>query len=92
MLFFFCLHFESISKIISGPILLINEINFIDFHKIVDLLLFAIELGFYFLILHPLFPKAGLLESGGKAEEHDHAVTDLCTVLDGLLVAVAIQR
>lgn len=53
---------------------------------------FAIELGFYFLILHPLFPKAGLLESDDKAEEHDHAVTDLCTVLDGLLVAVAIQR
>lgn len=36
--------------------------------------------------------KAGLLESDDKAEEHDHAVTDLCTVLDGLLVAVAIQR
>ncbi|KAL9331794.1 hypothetical protein ACSQ67_001404 [Phaseolus vulgaris] len=36
--------------------------------------------------------KAGLVESDGKAEEHDHAVTDLCTVLDGLLVAVAIQR
>lgn len=35
--------------------------------------------------------KAGLVESDGKAEEHDHAVTDLCTVLDGLLVAVAIQ-
>ncbi|XP_014495249.1 tRNA (guanine-N(7)-)-methyltransferase non-catalytic subunit wdr4 [Vigna radiata var. radiata] len=35
--------------------------------------------------------KAGLLESDDKAEEHDHAVTDLCTVLDGLLVAVAIQ-
>ncbi|KAK7396381.1 hypothetical protein VNO78_17346 [Psophocarpus tetragonolobus] len=35
--------------------------------------------------------KAGLLESNGKAEEHGHAVTDLCTVLDGLLVAVAIQ-
>ncbi|QCD97608.1 tRNA (guanine-N(7)-)-methyltransferase non-catalytic subunit wdr4 [Vigna unguiculata] len=35
--------------------------------------------------------KAGLLESDGKAEDHDHAVTDLCTVLDGLLVAVAIQ-
>lgn len=37
-------------------------------------------------------PKAGLLESNGKAEERGHAVTDLCTVLDGLLVAVAIQR
>ncbi|KAK7336772.1 hypothetical protein VNO77_17320 [Canavalia gladiata] len=35
--------------------------------------------------------KAGLLESNGKAEEHGHAVTDLCTVVDGLLVAVAIQ-
>ncbi|KHN10680.1 tRNA (guanine-N(7)-)-methyltransferase subunit WDR4 [Glycine soja] len=35
--------------------------------------------------------KAGLLESNGKAEERGHAVTDLCTVLDGLLVAVAIQ-
>ncbi|KEH23785.1 putative transcription factor WD40-like family [Medicago truncatula] len=35
--------------------------------------------------------KAGLLESNGNAEEHDHAVTDLCTTLDGLLVAVAIQ-
>ncbi|XP_061366999.1 uncharacterized protein LOC133310121 [Gastrolobium bilobum] len=35
--------------------------------------------------------KAGLLESNGKAEEHGHAVTDLCTTLDGLLVAVAIQ-
>ncbi|TKY62430.1 tRNA (guanine-N(7)-)-methyltransferase non-catalytic subunit WDR4 [Spatholobus suberectus] len=35
--------------------------------------------------------KAGLLESNGKAEEHCHAVTDLCTILDGLLVAVAIQ-
>ncbi|KAF1898338.1 hypothetical protein Lal_00033105 [Lupinus albus] len=38
--------------------------------------------------------KAGLLESNGngKSEEHGHAVTDLCTTLDGLLVAVAIQR
>ncbi|XP_020236261.1 tRNA (guanine-N(7)-)-methyltransferase non-catalytic subunit wdr4 [Cajanus cajan] len=35
--------------------------------------------------------KAGLLESNGKAEEHGHAVTDLCTIQDGLLVAVAIQ-
>uniref|UniRef100_A0A0R0EYW2 tRNA (guanine-N(7)-)-methyltransferase non-catalytic subunit n=2 Tax=Glycine subgen. Soja TaxID=1462606 RepID=A0A0R0EYW2_SOYBN len=35
--------------------------------------------------------KAGLLESNGKAEEHGHAVIDLCTVLDGLIVAVAIQ-
>ncbi|CAJ1904380.1 unnamed protein product [Sphenostylis stenocarpa] len=35
--------------------------------------------------------KAGLLEDNGKAEEHGHAVTDICTVLDGLLVAVAIQ-
>ncbi|KAL5131085.1 hypothetical protein HKD37_12G034037 [Glycine soja] len=35
--------------------------------------------------------KAGLLEANGKAEERGHAVTDLCTVLDGLLVAVAIQ-
>ncbi|CAL0310352.1 unnamed protein product [Lupinus luteus] len=37
--------------------------------------------------------KAGLLESNGngKSEEHGHAVTDLCTTLDGLLVAVAIQ-
>ncbi|CAI8614217.1 unnamed protein product [Vicia faba] len=35
--------------------------------------------------------KAGLLESNGNAEEHDHAVTDLCSTLDGLLVAVAIQ-
>ncbi|KAL2320975.1 hypothetical protein Fmac_029944 [Flemingia macrophylla] len=35
--------------------------------------------------------KAGLLESNGKAEEHGHAVTDLWTVRDGLLVAVAIQ-
>ncbi|XP_058740255.1 uncharacterized protein LOC131612480 [Vicia villosa] len=35
--------------------------------------------------------KAGLLESNGNAEEHDNAVTDLCTTLDGLLVAVAIQ-
>ncbi|GAU23380.1 hypothetical protein TSUD_334280 [Trifolium subterraneum] len=36
--------------------------------------------------------KAGLLESSGNAEEHGHAVTDLCATLDGLLVAVAIQR
>ncbi|KAF7818339.1 tRNA (guanine-N(7)-)-methyltransferase non-catalytic subunit wdr4 [Senna tora] len=36
--------------------------------------------------------KAGLLESYGKAEEYDHAVTDLCTTLDGSLVAVALQR
>ncbi|KAK7243006.1 hypothetical protein RIF29_37789 [Crotalaria pallida] len=37
--------------------------------------------------------KAGLLEANGsgKAEDHGHAVTDLCTTLDGLLVAVAIQ-
>ncbi|KAK2417585.1 Transducin/WD40 repeat superfamily protein [Trifolium repens] len=35
--------------------------------------------------------KAGLLDSNGNAEEHGHAVTDLCTTLDGLLVAVAIQ-
>ncbi|XP_027352782.1 tRNA (guanine-N(7)-)-methyltransferase non-catalytic subunit wdr4 [Abrus precatorius] len=35
--------------------------------------------------------KAGFLESNGKAEEHSHAVTDICTILDGLLVAVAIQ-
>ena len=48
--------------------------------------------GFDFLDLHLLFPKAGLLESNGQAEEHGHAVTDLCTTLDGLLVAVAIQR
>ncbi|RZB75657.1 hypothetical protein D0Y65_034233 [Glycine soja] len=34
--------------------------------------------------------KAGLLEANGKAEERGHGVTDLCTVLDGLLVAVAI--
>ncbi|KAJ1433094.1 WD40/YVTN repeat-like-containing domain superfamily [Sesbania bispinosa] len=27
--------------------------------------------------------KAGLLESSDKAEEHGHAVTDLCTTLDG---------
>ncbi|KAI4349489.1 hypothetical protein L6164_010072 [Bauhinia variegata] len=36
--------------------------------------------------------KAGLLESNNdKSEERDHAVTDLCTILDGLLIAVAIQ-
>ncbi|RZB75661.1 hypothetical protein D0Y65_034237 [Glycine soja] len=35
--------------------------------------------------------KAGLLEANGKAEERGHAVTDLCAVLDGLLVAVPIQ-
>ncbi|MCI12861.1 tRNA (guanine-N(7))-methyltransferase subunit WDR4, partial [Trifolium medium] len=45
-----------------------------------------------FIVLHLLFPKAGLLESNDNAEEHGHAVTDLCTTLDGLLVAVAIQR
>lgn len=50
------------------------------------------HLVFTFFVLHLLFPKAGLLESNGNAEEHDHAVTDLCTTLDGLLVAVAIQR
>jgi len=49
-------------------------------------------LFFYFIVLDSLFPKAGLLESNGKAEEHGHAVIDLCTVLDGLIVAVAIQR
>ncbi|XP_015969581.1 uncharacterized protein LOC107493013 [Arachis duranensis] len=35
--------------------------------------------------------KAGLLESNGEAEEHGHAVTDLCTTISGLLIAVAIQ-
>ncbi|RDX88696.1 tRNA (guanine-N(7)-)-methyltransferase non-catalytic subunit wdr4 [Mucuna pruriens] len=30
--------------------------------------------------------EAGLLESNGKAEEHGHAVTDLCTVLDGIVL------
>ncbi|KAF7804739.1 tRNA (guanine-N(7)-)-methyltransferase non-catalytic subunit wdr4 [Senna tora] len=35
--------------------------------------------------------KAGLLESSGEAQENDHAITDLCTVLDSLLVAVAVQ-
>ncbi|MED6194796.1 hypothetical protein PIB30_031896 [Stylosanthes scabra] len=35
--------------------------------------------------------KAGLLESNGEAEEHSHAVTDLCTTLNGSLIAVAIQ-
>ncbi|KAK7285321.1 hypothetical protein RJT34_20088 [Clitoria ternatea] len=35
--------------------------------------------------------KAGLLESDSKEDNHGHAITDLCTVLDGLLVAVAIQ-
>lgn len=60
--------------------------------KLTYLSLLVIALGFYFLVLHLLFPKAGLLESNGKAEEHGHAVTDLCTTLDGLLVAVAIQR
>ncbi|KAJ7977370.1 tRNA (guanine-N(7)-)-methyltransferase non-catalytic subunit [Quillaja saponaria] len=35
--------------------------------------------------------KAGLLESNGSTEQHDHAVTDICTIQDGVLLAVAIQ-
>ncbi|KAL5155094.1 tRNA (guanine-N(7)-)-methyltransferase non-catalytic subunit WDR4 [Glycine soja] len=45
-----------------------------------------------FLYIYLRLRVAGLLESNGKAEEHGHAVIDLCTVLDGLIVAVAIQR
>lgn len=36
--------------------------------------------------------KAGVSESNGEAEEHGYAVTDLCTTMDGSLVAVALQR
>ncbi|XP_054802195.1 uncharacterized protein LOC129305966 isoform X2 [Prosopis cineraria] len=35
--------------------------------------------------------KAGVAECNDEAEEHTHAVTDLYTIMDGLLVAVALQ-
>lgn len=38
------------------------------------------------------FMKAGLLESNGKGEESNSAITDLCTILGGTMIAVAIQR
>ncbi|KAF5462663.1 hypothetical protein F2P56_018651 [Juglans regia] len=35
--------------------------------------------------------QAGLLESNGRGEESNSAVTDLCTIPDGTMIAVAIQ-
>ena len=48
--------------ILDFPILHINEIYFIDFDKIVDFILplFAVELGFYFLILYLCFQRQDL--------------------------------
>ncbi|KAL5131069.1 Syntaxin-61 [Glycine soja] len=71
--------------------LILARLQLSDYNKVMIFTSFFCYTWFLLSCSASSVPKAGLLEANGKAEERGHAVTDLCTVLDGLLVVVAIQ-
>lgn len=67
------------------------EYSFVHTHTLVWRKIFH-SFDLYLVFTLTFFLKAGLLESGESEEEHFAAVTDMCTVPNSSLIAVAIQR